>query len=62
MTSALLTEALAPLRQDPKRTAVMFDIDGTLAPIVDHASDAHVPESTRHLLIAVARRYGRVER
>jgi trehalose 6-phosphate phosphatase len=60
VTSALLTEALAPLRQDPKRAAVMFDIDGTLAPIVEHASDAHVPESTRHLLIAVARRYGLV--
>jgi trehalose 6-phosphate phosphatase len=38
----------------------MFDIDGTLAPIVDHASDAHVPESTRQLLILVARRYGLV--
>jgi trehalose 6-phosphate phosphatase len=38
----------------------MFDIDGTLAPIVDHASDAHVPESTRQLLIAVARGYGLV--
>ena len=38
----------------------MFDIDGTLAPIVDHASDAHVPESTRQLLIAVARSYGLV--
>jgi trehalose 6-phosphate phosphatase len=60
VTSALLTEALAPLRQDPKRAAVMFDIDGTLAPIVDHASDAHVPESTRKLLISVARSYGLV--
>lgn len=38
----------------------MFDIDGTLAPIVDHASDAHVPESTRKLLITVARGYGLV--
>jgi trehalose 6-phosphate phosphatase len=38
----------------------MLDIDGTLAPIVDHASDAHVPESTRQLLIAVARTYGLV--
>jgi trehalose 6-phosphate phosphatase len=60
VTSALLSEALAPLRQNPQRTAVMFDIDGTLAPIVDHASDAHVPESTRQLLIAVARSYGLV--
>ncbi len=38
----------------------MLDIDGTLAPIVDHASDAHVPESTRQLLIVVARIYGLV--
>ena len=38
----------------------MLDIDGTLAPIVEHADDAHVPESTRQLLIAVARIYGLV--
>jgi trehalose 6-phosphate phosphatase len=38
----------------------MLDIDGTLAPIVDHAADAHVPESTRQLMIAVARTYGLV--
>ena len=60
VTSALISEALAPLRQNPQRAAVMFDIDGTLAPIVDQASDAHVPESTRQLLIAVARKYGLV--
>jgi trehalose 6-phosphate phosphatase len=36
----------------------MFDIDGTLAPIVEQPYDARVPESTRQLLIAVARRYG----
>jgi trehalose 6-phosphate phosphatase len=39
---------------------VLLDIDGTLAPIVDHASDANVPEATRQLLIAVARRFGLV--
>ena len=60
VTSALSTEALAPLRANPQRAAIMLDIDGTLAPIVDHASDAHVPESTRQLLIAVARTYGLV--
>jgi trehalose 6-phosphate phosphatase len=38
----------------------MLDIDGTLAPIVEHADDAHVPESTRQLLITVARSYGLV--
>ena len=35
----------------------MLDIDGTLAPIVEHASEAHVPESTRQLLITVSRLY-----
>ena len=60
MTSALISEALQPLRADPRHAAVLFDIDGTLAPIVDHASDAHVPESTRQLLIAVAGAYGLV--
>ena len=58
VTSALLTEALAPLRADPARAAILLDIDGTLAPIVEHAADAHVPETTRQLLIEVARRYG----
>ena len=57
MTSALLSEALAPLRSDPRRTAILLDIDGTLAPIVEIAADAHVPESTRQLMIAVANRY-----
>jgi trehalose 6-phosphate phosphatase len=57
VTSALLTEALAPLRADPERTAILLDIDGTLAPIVENAADAHVPETTRQLLIAVANRY-----
>lgn len=58
VTSALMSEALAPLRANPDRTAVLLDIDGTLAPIVEHAFEAQVPESTRQLLIGVARRYG----
>ena len=53
-----LSEALAPLRADPARTAILLDVDGTLAPIVRHADDAQVPEVTRTLLIAVAGRYG----
>ncbi len=52
-----LVEALAPLRADPSRAAILLDIDGTLAPIVRHADDAHVPEPTRARLIAVAKRY-----
>ncbi|MEA2189692.1 MAG: trehalose 6-phosphate phosphatase, partial [Solirubrobacteraceae bacterium] len=45
------------MRADPARAAVLLDIDGTLAPIVRHADDAHVPEPTRVQLIAVAKRY-----
>ena len=56
--TAALAEALAPLRADPARSAILLDIDGTLAPIVRHADDAHVPEPTRTQLIAVAKRYG----
>jgi trehalose 6-phosphate phosphatase len=58
VTSALFIESLAPLRADPTGSAVLLDIDGTLAPIVDHAADASVPETTRQLMIAVSRRYG----
>ena len=58
MTSALLSEALAPFRSNPARTAVLLDIDGTLAPIVNIASDANVPEPTRKLLIELSRRFG----
>jgi trehalose 6-phosphate phosphatase len=52
-----LVEALEPLRSDPSSSAVLLDIDGTLAPIVRHADDAHVPEATRALLIEIAKRY-----
>lgn len=55
--AATLVEALEPLRSDPFHAAVLLDIDGTLAPIVRHAADAQVPESTRTLLIEIAKRY-----
>jgi trehalose 6-phosphate phosphatase len=58
VTAALLSEALAPLRSNPARAAILLDIDGTLSPIVEHAAEAHVPERIRQLLIAIARRYG----
>jgi trehalose 6-phosphate phosphatase len=58
--TATLPDALAPLTADPGRAAVLLDIDGTLAPIVRHADDAHVPEPTRVPLIAIAKRYGLV--
>jgi trehalose 6-phosphate phosphatase len=55
--AATLVEALEPIRADPSQSAVLLDIDGTLAPIVRHAADAHVPEATRALLIEIAGRY-----
>lgn len=58
MPPALSEDALAPLRAEPQKAAILLDIDGTLAPIVELASDAHVPERTRQLLIEVAKRYG----
>ena len=57
VSSGLLLEALAPLRAESRRTAILLDIDGTLAPIVEYAAEAHVPEPTRKLLIGVCRRY-----
>jgi trehalose 6-phosphate phosphatase len=57
VSSALSPDVLAPLRANPRSGAVLLDIDGTLAPIVEHAADAHVPEGTRQILIEVARRY-----
>ncbi len=58
MPATLSLDALAPLRQDPAHAAILLDIDGTLAPIVELASDARVPERTRQLLSEVAKRYG----
>jgi trehalose 6-phosphate phosphatase len=58
--AATLVEALGPMRSEPSRSAILLDIDGTLAPIVRHADDAHVPEATRSVLIEVSRRYGLV--
>jgi trehalose 6-phosphate phosphatase len=55
--AATLVEALEPIRSNPAHSAVLLDIDGTLAPIVRHAADAHVPEATRTLLIEISRRY-----
>jgi trehalose 6-phosphate phosphatase len=57
-TAEKLEEDLRPLTQDPERAAVFCDIDGTLAPIVDRAEEAHVPEDVSLLLGRLGRRYG----
>jgi trehalose 6-phosphate phosphatase len=48
---------LAPLIAEPGAAAVLFDIDGTLSPIVEMAAEATVPEATRQMLLRVSRRY-----
>jgi trehalose-phosphatase len=55
-----MEELLAPLRADPGRTALLLDVDGTLAPIVDRPDDAAVPDETRELLRRLAARYALV--
>jgi trehalose 6-phosphate phosphatase len=56
--TATLEELLQPLKADPARSAVLLDVDGVLAPIVQHPDDAHMPETTRRPLIEVAQRFG----
>lgn len=57
-TAIELTETLRPLTSDPAAAAVLCDIDGTLAPIVDRPDDSHVAEKVSLLLGRLARRYG----
>ena len=45
------------LRHNAARGALLFDIDGVLAPIVPHAGDACVPDHTQALLAALRDRY-----
>jgi trehalose 6-phosphate phosphatase len=53
-------EALRAVTADPSRSALFFDVDGTLAPIVQRAQDAAVPKETSLLLARLSRRYARV--
>ncbi len=48
------------IASDPSRAAVLLDVDGTLAPIVDRPEDASVPEETRAELRRLAGRYALV--
>jgi trehalose 6-phosphate phosphatase len=56
-TAETLAAALRPLTEDPSRAAILCDIDGTLAPIVTRAEEAHVPDRASRLLGQAARRY-----
>ena len=51
---------LAPLRDEPGRAAILTDVDGTLAPIVERAEEAAVPAAAREALAALSERYALV--
>jgi trehalose 6-phosphate phosphatase len=55
-----LDSVLAPIRRQPDRSAILTDVDGTIAPIVTDPADASVPEATRELLRGLAERYALV--
>src|SRR4051812_16184364 len=57
-----LPPALEALRADPAAAAILCDIDGTLAPIVEDPRRAGVPEPTRAVLAGLCGRYRLVAR
>jgi trehalose 6-phosphate phosphatase len=58
--TATAERLLAPLRKHPRESAVLCDIDGTLAPIVERPEDAAVPGPARRVLEDLGRTYGLV--
>lgn len=52
--------SLGPLRDEPGRSAILTDVDGTLAPIVERAEEAAVPAAARELLARLSERYALV--
>jgi trehalose 6-phosphate phosphatase len=48
---------IAPFVAEPERSALLFDVDGTLAPIVPDPDQAVVPQHTRSLLARLQSRY-----
>jgi trehalose 6-phosphate phosphatase len=55
-----LPPPLVALAHDPEHAAILLDIDGTLAPIVDDPAASAVPEPTRAELRRLVGRYGLV--
>lgn len=52
--------ALARLRENPARAAILTDVDGTLAPIAARPEEAAVPARASELLVHLSERYGLV--
>ncbi len=59
-TPAAWRKLLEPLRAEPGRAAILTDVDGTLAPIVERADQAAVPAEAREVLAALTGRYALV--
>lgn len=53
-------DLLARLASEPEKAAILLDVDGVLAPIVDVPADASVPESARAELRRLNARYALV--
>jgi trehalose 6-phosphate phosphatase len=53
----MTADPLEPLREAPERSALVFDVDGTLAPIVARPELARVPTKTKADLARLAGRY-----
>jgi trehalose 6-phosphate phosphatase len=51
---------LEPIRANPARAAILTDVDGTLAPIVDRPEQAAVPAAATELLGSLGKRFGLV--
>ena len=51
---------LARIAEDPARAAILLDVDGVLAPIVDVPHEAVVPEETRREVARMHERYALV--
>jgi trehalose 6-phosphate phosphatase len=60
MPSATRGSLVEALRAEPTHTAVLTDVDGTLAPIVERPEQAAVPERAATALRRLGERYGLV--
>jgi trehalose 6-phosphate phosphatase len=56
----MAADLLARFAAEPSRAAILLDVDGTLAPIVDRPEDARVPDETREALAGLVPRYALV--
>jgi trehalose 6-phosphate phosphatase len=60
LSAVQVPDSLARLAAEPGRAAVILDVDGTLAPIVDRPEDSYVPAETQRELERLRDRYALV--